>query len=193
MKLRGSSVSNQKTKFATLLGASLLLGTLTGCQDAGLSELQAEVQKIKSETPTSVPPIPEVKPYEPFTYAANDLRSPFAQLDPEFETRLLQIEEGCETDIQPDPNRRKFELEKFGLDALQYVGLISNRREHRGLIKILNGESAGVIQSIHVGEYMGLNDGKITKIDSDQITIEAIVPNGRGCWENRTQYLVLGQ
>lgn len=172
---------------------SLLLLMLTGCEDDGLPELQAQVQQIKNETPSNIPPLPPIKPYEGFDYKAFDSRSPFAQLDPEFESRLLQIEEGCKSDVQPDPNRQKFELEKFGLDALQYAGLISNNKEHRGLIKILNGESAGVIQPVHVGEYIGLNDGRITKIDSQQITIEAILPNGRGCWEMKYQYLVLGQ
>lgn len=185
-------MSNSKLKI-TALGAVLMMGLLTGCEDDGLSSLEAKVQQIKDSTPASVPPIPEIKPYEPFTYSAAELRSPFAELDPEFETRLMQIEEGCESDLRPDPNRRKQELEKFGLEALQYVGLISNNREHRGLVKILNGDNAGVIQPIYVGGYIGLNDGRVSKIDSNQITLEAIVPNGRGCWENRTQYLVLGQ
>ncbi|NVJ65181.1 MAG: pilus assembly protein PilP [Gammaproteobacteria bacterium] len=181
-------------KAIKLLLTSALSGTLlVGCQGSGLDQLQQEVQAIKDRTPTGIKELPTVIPYEPYAYNAFDLRSPFAELDPEYETRLLQIEEGCETDLQPDPNRQKFDLERFGLDALQYVGLISNKREHRGLIKIQSGESAGVIQPVHVGEYVGLNDGKILKIDSDQITIEAIVPNSKGCWEKRPQYLVIGQ
>ncbi|WP_033413822.1 pilus assembly protein PilP [Kangiella aquimarina] len=186
-------MSYRNNKIATLLGLSVMMGMLAGCEDADLSSLQAQVQQIKNDTPTSVPPLPEVKPYEPFTYSASDMRSPFARLDPEFESRLLQIDADCVSDVKPDPNRRKDELEKYGLDALQYVGLISNNKEHRGLVKILSGDSAGVIQPVHEGEYLGLDDGRITKIDSNQITIEAIVPNGRGCWEARTQYLVLGQ
>lgn len=176
-----------------ILGLSALAVMLTACQTNDMADLQAKVEKIKSETTTSIKELPPVIPYEPFAYSASDLRSPFAELDPEFETRLLQLEEGCESDVQPDPNRRKFDLERFGLDALQFMGLISNRKEHRGLVKVLSGESAGVIQPVHVGEYLGLNDGKIVKIDSDQITIEAIVPNSKGCWEKRPQYLVLGQ
>ncbi len=180
-----------KIKIAFIISIAALF--LTACQGNGISELQQQVQEIKDATPTGIKELPPVIPYEPFAYSAYDLRSPFAELDPEFETRLLQIEEGCETELQPDPNRRKYDLERFGLDALQYVGLISNKREHRGLVKIQTGESAGVIQPVYVGEYIGLNDGKILKIDNDQITIEAIVPNSKGCWEKRPQYLVIGQ
>lgn len=177
----------------TCLGISVLLGGLTGCQDDGLSALQDKVEQIKKETPSSVPPPPTVVVYEPFKYEAFDIRSPFAELDPEFETRLLQIEAGCEDTLRPDPNRQKDTLEKFGLDALEYVGFISNKKEHRGLVKILNGDSVGVVQSIYVGEYIGLNDGRILSIDDQQIEIESIVPNGKGCWEHRAQFLVLGQ
>ncbi len=180
-------------KFKNVFVGIAALAILSACQGSGLNELQQEVQRIKDSTPTGIQELPTVIPYEPYAYAAFDVRSPFAELDPEYETRLLQIEEGCDTDLQPDPNRQKFDLERFGLDALQYVGLISNKREHRGLIKVQSGESAGVVQPIHVGEYIGLNDGKVLKIDSDQITIEAIVPNSKGCWEKRPQYLVIGQ
>ncbi len=181
------------TKIKSLSVAILAGFILSACQGSGLNELQQKVQQIKDSTPTGIKELPTVIPYEPYAYDAFALRSPFAQLDPEYETRLLQIEEGCESDLQPDPNRQKFDLERFGLDALQYVGLISNKRQHRGLIKIQSGESAGVIQPVYEGEYIGLNDGKVIKIDSDQITIEAIVPNSKGCWEKRPQYLVIGQ
>lgn len=180
-------------KLTILLGASIMSVFLSGCQDEGMESLDQEIAKIKSETKTSIEPLPKVVAYEPFTYSAAELRSPFAKLDPELESTSMLVDGDCETDVRPDPNRQKFEMEKYGLDALQYSGMISNKKELRGLVKILNGDSAGVIQPVHVGEYIGLNNGRISKIDSSQITIEAIVPNGRGCWENRTQFLVLGQ
>lgn len=176
-----------------LLFAALTLSGLSGCEDDGMKELDQKIQKIKGETKKSIEPIPKVVAYEPFTYSAQDLRSPFAKLDPEHESRSMLVDGDCESDVRPDPNRQKFEMEKYGLDALQYSGMIANKRELRGLVKILSGDSAGVIQPVHVGEYIGLNNGRISQIDSNQITIEAIVPNGRGCWENRTQYLVIGQ
>lgn len=179
-------------KYIILLGTlSFLL--LSGCEGEEMATLDQEIAKIKSETKKSIEPIPKVIAYEPFTYSAGELRSPFAKVDPEHESRSMLVDGDCESDARPDPNRQKFEMEKYGLDALQYAGMIANKKELRGLIKILNGESAGVIQPVHVGEYIGLNDGRISQIDSNQITIEAIVPNGRGCWENRTQFLVLGQ
>lgn len=180
-------------KINFLLIGLVSLVSLVGCQDDGMKELDDKIQKIKNETKQSIEPLPKVVAYEPFTYSATDMRSPFAKLDPEHESSSMLVDADCETDVRPDPNRQRFEMEKYGLDALQYAGMIANKRELRGLVKILSGDSAGVIQPVHVGEYIGLNNGRISKIDSSQITIEAIVPNGRGCWENRTQYLVIGQ
>jgi len=180
-------------KTNVLLGALMSLVLLAGCEGEGMETLDQQIAKIKRETKTNIEPLPKIVAYEPFTYSAFDLRSPFAKLDPELESGSMLVDGDCETDVRPDPNRQKFEMERYGLDALQYSGMIANKTELRGLVKILSGDSAGVIQPVHVGEYIGLNNGRISKIDSNQITIEAIVPNGRGCWENRTQFLVLGQ
>ncbi|RDX36091.1 pilus assembly protein PilP [Kangiella sp. HD9-110m-PIT-SAG07] len=180
-------------KTSIFLCTLVSLTVLSGCEDDGMNDLDAKIEKIKSETKKSIEPIPKVVAYEPFSYSAGDLRSPFAKLDPEHESSSMLVDGDCENDVRPDPNRQKFEMERYGLDALQYSGMIANKRELRGLVKILSGDSAGVIQPVHVGEYIGLNNGRISKIDSNQITIEAIVPNGRGCWEDRTQYLVIGQ
>ena len=180
-------------KIKTLLITAVALTLVSGCEDDDMQSLDTKIAKIKSETKTNIEPLPKVEAYEPFTYSASDLRSPFAKLDPELESTSMLVDGDCESDVRPDPNRQKFEMEKYGLDALQYSGMIANKQELRGLVKILSGDSSGVIQPVHVGEYIGLNNGKISKIDSNQITIEAIVPNGRGCWENRTQFLVLGQ
>ncbi len=184
------SISN---KTSILLCSLISFAVLSGCENDGMEKLDQEIQKIKSETKKSIEPIPKVVAYEPFTYSAGDLRSPFARLDPEHESSSMLVDGDCESNVRPDPNRQKFEMERYGLDALQYAGMIANKKELRGLVKILGGDSAGVIQPVHVGEYIGLNNGRISQIDSNQITIEAIVPNGRGCWENRTQYLVIGQ
>ncbi|OYV27812.1 MAG: hypothetical protein B7Z82_04290, partial [Halothiobacillus sp. 20-54-6] len=49
----------------------------------------------------------------------------------------------------------------------------------------------GVIHEIQVGNYMGLNYGKVVKISTDKITLEEIVPDGQGGW--RTQSAIVQQ
>ena len=59
----------------TLLASSIAL-LLAGCGN-DMDELQARVDEIKNAPGTGVEPLPEVKPYETFAYAAVDQRSPF--------------------------------------------------------------------------------------------------------------------
>src|SRR5829696_5298166 len=53
-----------------------------GCSD-DLDDLHATVNKIKSAPGRGIEPLPEVKPYETFAYAAVTQRSPFEPGVPE--------------------------------------------------------------------------------------------------------------
>ncbi|KKN36345.1 hypothetical protein LCGC14_0774680, partial [marine sediment metagenome] len=60
--------------FRLLLGLSAL--ALTGCQQ-DKSDLTAYIAQIKSQQKSDIPPIPVMKPYDKFDYAAAALRDPF--------------------------------------------------------------------------------------------------------------------
>lgn len=177
-----------------LIGA-LALGwlTLSACGSNELGDLQEWVAEAKAQNPGNIQSMPDIRPYQPFTYDAESLRSPFANVDPDFESRLLAVEEGCDLSLQPNPSRREQELEKYGLDALKMVGVIGQGQNVYGLVKVNEGESKGVVHRVTIGDYMGLNDGHIKQINDDRIVLESLIPNGRGCWEKRDQLLLVGQ
>src|ERR1700754_581795 len=54
---------------------------LSACSD-DLGELQQKVAEIKSRPGERVEPLPEIKPYESYTYNAATLRSPFVPSAP---------------------------------------------------------------------------------------------------------------
>ena len=54
---------------------------LTACSSAD-DELQRFIDDTKKEPGGRVEPLPEIKPYETFVYAAADLRSPFVPSSP---------------------------------------------------------------------------------------------------------------
>ncbi len=62
--------------------AASVLALLAGCSD-DMSELQAKVAEIKSAPGKGIEPLPEVKPYETFNYAASNQRAPFEPGMPE--------------------------------------------------------------------------------------------------------------
>ena len=81
--------------------------------------------------------------------------------------------------VRPDPNRRKEELEAFSLDQLRMVGTLEQDEQTWGLVKT----SDGTIHRVAPGNYMGQNDGRITRISEDKIELIELVPTGSGFLE----------
>jgi type IV pilus assembly protein PilP len=170
----------------------IILGPLflASCADEH-QDLDGWLKEIQSKPVPSVQPIPDVKPYVSFEYAAQDMPSPFEKKVPEATGSLTELQ-GCGVnDPKPDLNRRKEELEKMPLNTLTMVGAISTGDGE--IQAIIRDESSGLLYQIQKDNYLGLNNGKVTDLSESIIKLYEVVPNGRGCWESRTQTLELGQ
>ena len=89
-----------------LLAAAVML--TSGCQPEK-EDLSAYVAKVKAQAQPDIPPIPVMKPYEKFEYAAADLRDPFIPTVIDVPEELPDTT--AENGITPDTNRRKEALE----------------------------------------------------------------------------------
>lgn len=150
----------------------LLALCLAGCQQ-DKEDLSTYVARVKSQQKSDIPPIPVMKPYESFEYAAADLRDPFVPtvVDmPEPEQQPV-----ADNGIHPDTNRRKEALEAFELSEIQFVGTLEQDQ-----VWALVRSPDGVIHRVQVGNYMGRNDGEILAISESELKLKEIVPNGRG-------------
>ena len=165
---------------------------LTGCFGEENSDLKAWVQQEKSKPPGAIPPMPELKPQEEFRYAAADLRSPFAAFQLGQVAQLAELVEGCPIDAQPDPNRRKEDLERYTLETLKMVGVLGKQNNLQAIIRGTAGTNAGVVYRIGVGNHLGINHGKVIRITEERVTLEERIPDGTGCWVKRETYLNLG-
>lgn len=145
--------------------------------------LEAYVQKVKSRNIKEIEPFPEIKPYEPFTYTAYNLRSPFVPFFPE-EVPKKVIEEGA---IHPDFNRRKEALESFPIDALRMVGTIEKERGKWALVV----DPKGSVYRLTKGNYVGQNHGRIESVTDDKIMISEIIPDPSGGWRDRKVSMML--
>jgi type IV pilus assembly protein PilP len=81
-----------------------VVATVAGCS-GDIDDLQSRIQEVKSRPGGRIEPLPEVKPYETFSYAAAALRSPFVQGMP-----ASAMAPGA---IRPDLNRPREFLEQF--------------------------------------------------------------------------------
>jgi type IV pilus assembly protein PilP len=164
-------------RLALLAPALLLLG---GCGD-GLDELRAEVERVKAEPGGGIEPLPEVKPYETFAYAAADQRSPFEA--------GMSAAANSPNAVRPDSNRPREFLEQFSLDTLRMVGTVRLNKQLYGLVQTKD----GLVHRVLPGNHMGQSDGRITSIDEARISLIEIVPDGLGGFIERPAALALSE
>ncbi|MDD2738633.1 MAG: pilus assembly protein PilP [Methylomonas lenta] len=170
----------------TLL-CSALLSLLTACANDDLSDLNRFIQEVKSRPKGTIQPLPENKIVETYIFQPQGLRDPFQPSEKNTD------EAGLDTTgvggIRPDTDRRKEELEAFSLDSLRMMGTLNDHQGLWGLIKAKD----GTIHSVQVGNHMGQNYGKITRILEDRIELMEIVPDKPGTWREQQATLALAE
>jgi len=151
---------------------------LSGCADDN-DELRARVEEIKSRPGGRIEPLPEVKPYETFAYAAADQRSPF-------EAGAPASSNGANA-LRPDSNRPREFLEQFSLDTLKMVGTLDLAGRNYGLVQTRD----GLVHRVLPGNHLGQSDGRITAVEEAKISLIEIVPDGMGGFIQRPAALAL--
>ncbi len=151
----------------------LTAAALAGCSD-NMDDLRQYVEEVKARKTTQIEAIPPMKPYEAFAYAANGRRDPYTPTQP-------QRDNNSANSIRPDPNRAREALEEFPLDALKLVGVVN----YKGVIYAMIKAPDAVIHRVSVGNHMGQNFGKITKITEAEVSLTEIVPDGFGGFTER--------
>lgn len=159
----------------TVVVSTLLL---TGCFD-DLSDIQAELETVKANARPRVEPLPQAKEFIHIPYTVANVRSPFDEPTPEAIQDRFSQQQDC---MHPDPNRRKEPLERFALDNLKMRGTLGDQGQIWALV-----ESADkALHRITVNNYMGLFHGKVTKVEPTHIDLLELIPDGSGCWVERT-------
>ena len=170
---------NRSFIFAAIGITSIFLG---GCADRiGMAE--QDMEAIRKSPAQPIEDAPQAELIEDFVYSANMLRSPF--LPPS----LVNVQ-GPATAIdgvRPDITRTKQPLEQYELSQLTFRGMVvSPEGQDYALVQ----RPDGSVASVKVGDYLGLNDGRIVEITPTQINLIEIVPDNRAGFVERPQSLV---
>ena len=170
---------------AKAIAVALLGLMIAGCSGDNLSDLRSFVQAEKAKPGGRVEPIPEVKPFESFTYKANGRKSPFQPWG--LNSGVAKSAQASAGGLHPDTTRRREALEAFPLDTLRMVGTLTQKN---GVWAILKAPD-GLVYRVKRNNYLGQNYGRITKISEDKVELTEIVPDGLGGWQERRASLVL--
>jgi len=141
-----------------------------------MDDLDSYINEVKARPGGRIQPLPEITPYEVFTYVADaqGLRSPFVPDTP-------QAAGPAAGGASPDPDRPAEFLESFPLDTLRMVGTLDINETVYGLVQT----SDGLIHRVVPGNYMGQNDGRITNITESEIVLVEIISDGIGGYIER--------
>ena len=170
-------MSRNTIAFAGLACVVLLATSACSSRDSELEEFIAATMK---EPGGRVEPLPEVKPYESFTYTAQTLRSPFMPGG---------SGSSSASHVRPDIKRNREFLEQFSLDTMRMVGTLKLGGRTYGLVQTKD----GIVHRVLPGNYMGQAEGKVTDIAASKIDLVEIVPDGLGGYMERPASLALNE
>jgi type IV pilus assembly protein PilP len=160
---------------AVLLSCTLVLGACARgvtSTPGDAPNLQRWVAEVKKRPAPALEPLPVMKQFETFEYAAQSLRDPFSN---------AFTDDSGGAGPRPDPNRRKQPLENFPLDSLDMVGTIGEGSSLAALVLAPD----KVTYRVRTGMYLGQSDGRVTSVTDDRIELVELVPDGAGGWLER--------
>ena len=168
-------------KYKILFGLLVTTG-LVGC-DSRIDAVNQRMAEIRNEPALPIEPAPVFAPVPLFNYAAHQLKSPFMPSSLAAELKIMAGKQ-----VYPNFNRQPQPLESYALESLNMKG--SMRGKGNNTIVLVQTPDVQV-ERVQVGSYVGVNQGRITKISPTQIDLVEIVPDGRDGYVERPRTLVL--
>jgi len=156
---------------------------LAGC-GADQDELQTWMDQQRREVRPNVPPLIPPKRFDPQPYEQMVAVEPFSSQ--KLTVALKQEARQPNSLFAGEINRRKEPLEAYPLDSMSMVGSVSKSGRPTALMRVDN-----LLYQVKVGDYLGQNYGKITKISETEVTLREVVQDAAGEWIERPTALQL--
>ncbi len=126
---------------------------------------------LRAEEDAAAYEVPEVEPY---IYSVEGKRDPF-QIPPGMVGR--QGGDDAETE-EAKPVRIQEYLERFQLDSLKLVAILFHIEGQESAAMVQDPEGQGHL--VRIGNYLGVNEGRITNITDGEVTIVEPSPEEKG-------------
>ncbi len=164
-----------------LVLVALACVSLASCMGEEHSDLKQFVKESDNLPRGRIPPLPDVRPYEPFSYDAFNLVDPFKP------RKIEPPKSAAGGGLQPDLARRKEPLEAYPLENLRMVGTLQQGKTNYALVKSPDNN----LFRVRTGNYVGQNFGLVTEISESAIKLKEIVQDSTGDWTERISTLTL--
>lgn len=165
------------------LAVPLLALVLSAC-GGEQQELQEWMDQQQREVKPSVQPLDAPKKFDPQSYLAITGMDPFSQQ--KLTVALKQEARQPNSLLASEINRRREPLEAYPLDGMSMVGTMVKKGRTYALLRVDN-----LLYQVKVGDYVGQNYGKITKVTESDVAVREIVQDAAGEWVERPGSLQL--
>ena len=157
-------------------------GGITACSDPQLAELDRQLAAMRNDPmPEASFEPPAIPDHDDVSYLPSESRSPF---QPRALDTAREVSVGSRA--MPRADRQREPLEAYALSELDLVGTLVVGSEPSALIR----EPGGLVRRLRVGNYLGLDHGRIISIESSSILlVEQVVEHG--VWVERNRHLTL--
>ncbi|CAN7613840.1 pilus assembly protein PilP [Variovorax sp. LjRoot84] len=159
---------------------------LSGCMGSEQEDLQRWMAEQRAQVRPNVPPITEPKKFTPQAYTEVSAFEPFNMQKLTQALRRDSNQPSTSGLIAPELARRKEALEAFPLDSMAMVGSMNRKGEPVALVTVDK-----LLYQVRVGNYLGLNYGRITRISETELGLREIVQDAAGEWIERVATLQL--
>lgn len=157
--------------------------TLTACSDPH-EELQAWMDEQRRDARPRVSPLVPPRKFDPQPYLASQAVEPFSIQ--KLQVAIKQESRQPNSLLSPEMNRRREPLEAYPLDSLSMVGSLVRSGRTYALLRADN-----LLYQVKVGDYMGQNYGRVTRITETEIALRELVPDTLGEIVERASTLTL--
>jgi type IV pilus assembly protein PilP len=167
----------------TPVAVLLLAAVLAGCS-AEHEELREWMEQQRREAKPSISPIQPPKKFDPQPYTSAQAVEPFSQQ--KLAVALKQEARQPNSLLSAQLNRRKEPLEAYPLDSMSMVGSVNKQGQPFALLRV-----DALLYQVKVGDHLGQNYGRITRIDETEIAMRELVQDAAGEWIERLATLQL--
>jgi len=159
---------------------------IAGCGESENEDIKKWMAETSKDMRGRVEKIDEPKKFEPFKYDSDKLVDPFNATKVTAITDARQPGPKNAGGPRPDLSRPKEVLEAFSIENLRMVGAMQQKGVSYAIIK-----ADANLHRVKVGNYIGQNYGKITKITETEVMVQEMIEDGSGEYVYRDSTLVL--
>lgn len=160
--------------------ATVLLAACAGEEEDLGAWMEQQRRDVKPNVQALTPP----KKFDPAPYSGAQSVDPFS--NQKLSVALKQEARQPNSLLASEMNRRKEPLEAYPTDSMSMVGSVTRGGQQFALLRVDN-----LLYQVKVGDYLGQNYGKVTRITETEVALREIVQDAAGEWIERPSTLQL--